>query len=76
MADVFPGWGGTGPEDDSDTAWPHSTSAHITLTSGEWSSDNTTQYMHDRDRDGMMAYLREFQNGLGEAAIYDYPNYM
>ncbi|KAH5453984.1 hypothetical protein HBI24_246130 [Parastagonospora nodorum] len=73
---VFPGWGGTGPEHDSDTAWPHSTSAHITLTSGEWSSDNTTQYMYDRERDGMMAYLREFQNGLGGAPIYDYPNYI
>ncbi|EMD86840.1 hypothetical protein COCC4DRAFT_24647 [Bipolaris maydis ATCC 48331] len=73
---VFPGWSGTGPEHDSDTAWPHSTSAHITLTSGEWSSDNTTQYMYDRERDGMMAYLREFQNGLGGAPIYDYPNYI
>ncbi|KAF9690380.1 hypothetical protein EKO04_011569 [Ascochyta lentis] len=73
---VFPGWGGTGPEHDSETSWPHSTSGHITLTSGEWSSDNTTQYMHDRDRDGMMAYLRDFQNGLGAPALYDYPNYI
>jgi hypothetical protein len=74
--DIFPKWSGTGPAHDSDTAWPHSTSAHITLTSGEWSSDNTTQYIHDRDRDGMMSYLRDFQSGLGSAPIYDYPNYM
>jgi hypothetical protein len=32
--------------------------------------------MYDRDRDGMMAYLREFQDGLGTTPIYDYPNYM
>lgn len=32
--------------------------------------------MHERDRNGAMAYLREFQNGHGVAPIYDYPNYM
>lgn len=72
----MPGWNGAGPAKDSDTAWPHATSAHITLTSGEWSSDSITPYLYERDRDGMMAYLRHFQDSLGGAKIYDYPNYM
>lgn len=32
--------------------------------------------MYDRDENYMMAYLRDFQNGLGEPDIYDYPNYI
>lgn len=73
---MLPGWNGAGPAKDSDTAWPHSTSSHITLTSGEWSSDNSTEFLYTQDRDGMMSYLRDFQNELGEPAIYDYPNYV
>ncbi|KAK8220336.1 hypothetical protein IWZ01DRAFT_4019 [Phyllosticta capitalensis] len=73
---VFPNWNGAGPTDDSVTAWPHSTSAHITLTSGEWTNNSLTEYMYDRDENYMMAYLRDFQNGLGEPEIYDYPNYI
>ncbi|KAK7544045.1 uncharacterized protein J3D65DRAFT_3627 [Phyllosticta citribraziliensis] len=73
---VFPHWNGAGPNTDSDTAWPHSTSAHITLTSGEWTNNSLTEYMYDRDENQMMAYLRDFQNGLDEPEIYDYPNYI
>ncbi|KAK0650251.1 putative FAD-linked oxidoreductase YgaK [Lasiodiplodia hormozganensis] len=73
---VFPAWNGAGPDTDSATSWPHSTSAHITLTSGEWSNDSTTEWLYSQDENKMMAYLRDFQNGLDEPAIYDYPNYI
>lgn len=73
---VLPNWGGFGPESDSQTAWPHKTSAHITLTSGEWSNDTNTAFMHDQDK-SLMGYLRDFQNGYSNtSAIYDYPNYI
>lgn len=72
---ILPGWNGAGPESDTDTAWPHSTSAHITLTSAEWSNATNQAYIYERDED-MMNYNREFQNALDEPAIYDYPNYM
>ncbi|GME36560.1 putative FAD binding domain protein [Neofusicoccum parvum] len=72
---VLPGWNGAGPASDADTAWPHSTSGHITLTSAEWSNDTTNDYIYERDSK-MMSYLRDFQNGLDEPAIYDYPNYI
>ncbi|KAF2771430.1 FAD-binding domain-containing protein [Teratosphaeria nubilosa] len=72
---VFPNWNGVGPEKDTDTAWPHSTSAHITLTSGEWTLDSTTEYLDSRDKE-MMGYLRDFQTGLNDPPIYDYPNYI
>lgn len=72
----MPNWYGAGPASDADTAWPHSTSAHITMTSGEWSEDETTTFMNDFDKNYTMSYMRDFQNGLGEPEIYDYPNYM
>lgn len=75
-ADILPGWNGAGPESDTDTAWPHSTSAHITLTSGEWSNDTTTEFIYDRDENYLMSYIRDFQNNTTSPAIYDYPNYM
>ncbi|KAJ9156209.1 FAD-binding domain-containing protein [Pleurostoma richardsiae] len=73
---ILPTWGGFGPEWDSQTAWPHSTSAHITLTSGEWSNDTNTAFMHAEDKK-IMGYLRDFQNSyIDTPAIYDYPNYI
>ncbi|KAK7730827.1 hypothetical protein SLS57_001662 [Botryosphaeria dothidea] len=73
---IFPGWNGVGPDTDTATSWPHATSGHITLTSGEWSNDSTTQWLYDQDQNKMMSYLRDFQNELDEPAIYDYPNYI
>jgi hypothetical protein len=74
--DVLPGWNGAGPDSDSDTAWPHSTSGHITMSNGEWTNNTLNDYMYERDQ-VMMNYLRDFQNGYqNEPAIYDYPNYM
>lgn len=76
VLDIFPGWNGAGPASDSDTAWPHATSSHITLTSGEWSNPNVTSYVYDRDENFMMEYLREFQSKRefsSEGAIFDYP---
>lgn len=73
---LLPGLNGNAPENDADTAWPHSTTSHITLTSAEWTNSSNQEYIYDRDENYMMAYLREFQDGLGEAPIYDYPNYM
>lgn len=76
LLDVLPGWNGAGPASDTDTSWPHSTSGHITMTSGEWSNNTLTDYMYERD-EVMLNYLRDFQNGYTEEpAIYDYPNYM
>lgn len=75
-ADLFPGLNGNLPASDAETAWPHSTSAHITLTSAEWSNHTNQAFIYDRDENYLMAYLRDFQNGLGDAPVYDYPNYV
>ncbi|KAI9739698.1 MAG: hypothetical protein M1834_006417 [Cirrosporium novae-zelandiae] len=72
---MFPNWNNAGPENDSDTAWPHATTAHVTLTSPEWSNSSNTEYLYDRDK-VMMNYLRDFQNNLDMPPIYDYPNYI
>ncbi|KKY37727.1 putative fad binding domain-containing protein [Diaporthe ampelina] len=73
---LLPGLNGKLPASDSDTAWPHSTSAHITLTSAEWTNHTNQAYVYDREENHMMAYLRDFEKGLGEPATYDYPNYI
>jgi hypothetical protein len=74
--DLLPGLNGKLPARDSDTAWPHSRSAHITLTSAEWTNHTNQAYIYDREENHMMAYLREFERAQGEPAIYDYPNYL
>ncbi|POS78752.1 FAD binding domain-containing protein [Diaporthe helianthi] len=73
---MLPGLNGQLPASDSDTAWPHSTSAHITLTSAEWTNHTNQAYMYDREETHMMAYLRSFQEASGDPAVYDYPNYI
>lgn len=73
--DMFPGWNNNGASNDSATAWPHSTSAHITLSSLMWANQSNIDYINERD-EVMMDYLREYQSGLDSPPIYDYPNYM
>lgn len=72
---MFPNWNGTGPTSDNATAWPHSTSAHITLSSLMWSNHSNAAYVDERD-EVMMNYMREFQASLDSPPIYDYPNYL
>lgn len=72
---MFPGWNNAGPANDSATAWPHSTSAHITLSSLMWSNQSNAAYVDERDS-VMMDYLRSYQDSLDAPAIYDYPNYL
>lgn len=74
--DIFPGVDGHGPSSDSETAWPHATTGHITLTSAEWTNHSNQAYVYDRDENHMMAYLRDFQAELDTSPIYDYPNYI
>lgn len=74
--DLFPGLNGNLPASDSETAWPHATSAHITLTSAEWTNHTNQAFVYDQDENHLMAYLRDFQDGLGDAPVYDYPNYV
>ncbi|ROW04786.1 hypothetical protein VMCG_04891 [Cytospora schulzeri] len=72
---MFPDWNKAGPASDSATAWPHSTSAHITLSSLMWSNQSNAAYVDERDS-VMMDYLRSYQESLNAPAIYDYPNYL
>ncbi|RDW64827.1 6-hydroxy-D-nicotine oxidase [Coleophoma cylindrospora] len=72
---MYPNWNGAGASNDSATAWPHSTSAHITLSSLMWSNQSNANYVDERD-EVMMDYLREYQAGVDSAPIYDYPNYL
>ncbi|KAH8746957.1 hypothetical protein F5883DRAFT_437689 [Diaporthe sp. PMI_573] len=73
---IMPGTNGNAPASDSDTAWPHSTTAHLTVTSGEWSNSSTTAFIKGQDENFMMPYLRTFQEGLNQPSIYDYPNFI
>lgn len=72
---MYPGWNNSGPASDNATAWPHSTSAHITLTSLMWSNQSNAAYVDERDT-VMMDYLRSYQESLDAPPIYDYPNYL
>ncbi|KAF8913671.1 FAD-binding domain-containing protein [Mucidula mucida] len=72
---MFPGWNGAGPIVDSDTAWPHATSAHVSLIALQYVNETLDSFIEEQDTK-MEGYLRDFQASLDMPPIYDYPNYI
>ncbi|KAI9667868.1 MAG: hypothetical protein M1821_000687 [Bathelium mastoideum] len=71
---MFPGQNGHAPASDSDTAWPHATSAHQSLFSPAWNRSVDDAFVEGyNDRFNRLTWQRQAQVG---GFIADYPNYI